>query len=268
VGAAGITLVASAMLTSLVPPALVQAAPRQPPPPRLVAQSGGAAQGAVAASRASLEVSPGYPGQNRFSVHVSDPAARGAVDAQVTLRFEMPSRPEQEATTLALQRAADGSYSGLGANLSLIGDWVVTAVVEQGARSIELPFQVTCRPSPDQLQQMTMGRMPMVYGLHLADGSSLEAYLTPGRPGRNTLHLIFTDQRNAPVSVPGSPAVTARQGRLARTPEILRLGYGTPTPNHFYAVESFTTGRWDFHLVAAAPAGGRIDTTFPLTIGP
>jgi hypothetical protein len=232
-----------------------------------VAQSGGAAQGGVAALKASLEVSPGYPGQNRFSVRVADLAARRALDGQVTLRFEMPARPEQEASTLVLQRAPDGSYSGLGGNLSLIGDWVVTAVAEQGSRSVEVPFEVTCKPSPEQLQQMTMGRMPMVYGLHLTDGSNLEAYLTPGRPGRNTLHLIFTDQRNAPVSVPGAPVVTARQGRLVRTPQILRLGYGTPTPNHFYAVETFTTGRWDFHLVAGAPAGGRIDTTFPLTIG-
>jgi hypothetical protein len=144
---------------------------------------------------------------------------------------------------------------------------VVTAVVEQGSRPVEVPFQVACRPSPEQLHQMTMGATPMVYGLHLADGSTLEAYLTPGRPGRNTLHLIFTDQRHAPVSMPGSPVVTARQGRLVRAPQILRLGYGIPTPNHFYAVETFTTGRWDFHLLAAAPDGSRIDTTFPLTIG-
>ena len=74
----------------------------------------------------------------------------------------LPSRPEQEASTLPLQKAADGSYSALGANLSLIGDWMVTAVVEQGSRPVEVPFQVTCRPSPEQLQQMTMGRMPMV----------------------------------------------------------------------------------------------------------
>jgi copper transport protein len=272
VGVAGATLVASALLTSLIPPVLVQQAARQPAPPRLVAQSTrpAAAAGAPSATpavRATLEVSPGYPGQNRFTLRAYDPRTSRVVGGQVTLRFSMPSRPEVAPSTLTLQSAADGSFGGLGTNLSLTGDWQVSAVVApQGGGSVDVPFQITCNPSPEQLHQMTMGGLPMVYGLHLANGWKLQAYVTPGRVGRNTLHLAFTDQRNGPVEVAGTPAVTVRQGATTRTLTVLRLGYGTPTPNQFYAVGTFTTGRLDFHVVANAAGGDRLDSTFSLTI--
>jgi copper transport protein len=270
IGVAGATLVASAVLTSLVPPALVQVAAKQPAPSRVVARGSAAsvpgAQGVAAPIKASLEVSPGYPGTNRFTLRAYDARTSRAVAGQVTLRFEMPSRPDLEATTLTLDRGADGSYGGLGANLSLIGDWRITASVQQPAGAVEVPFQVACSPSPQQLHQMTMGGDPMVYGLRLANGWNLQAYLTPGHPGRNTLHVAYTDQRNGPVDVPSTPVITARQGSTSRTLTALRLAYGTPTTNQFYSVGSFTAGRWDFRIVATGGDGSRLDATFSLTV--
>src|SRR5205085_6345373 len=173
--------------------------------------------------RATLAVSPGYAGPNRFVIRGDDASSRRAVAGDVALRFDMPSRPEVATSTLPLQRSADGTYSGVGPNLSLIGDWVVTAQLRRGDAVVVVPFKVTCGPSPEQLQQMTMGKVPMLYGIRLANGSQLEAYLSPGHPGRNTLHLVFTDQRNAPVSVPDVPTVTARQAGTDRTLRVLRL---------------------------------------------
>ena len=273
IGVAGLTLVASAILTSLVPPALVQVAARQPPPPRLVAQANapaapradGTGAGAPAV-KASLEVSPGYPGQNRFTLRAYEAATSQAIAGSAVLRFEMPTRPELEATTLALTRAADGSYQALGDNLTLIGDWRITAQLDAGMATVGLPFQVTCSPTPQDLQHMTMGGAPMVYGVRLGNGWKLQAYLTPGRPGRNTLHLAFTDQRGGPVSVADMPAVTASQGSTKRTLQVLRLAFGTPTTNQFYAVGPFAAGRWDFRVVAVGEDGSRADTTFSLTV--
>ena len=261
IAVAALTLVASAILTSLIPPFLVQTAATQPAPPRLVAQAT-----AETDMRATLEVSPGYPGQNRFTLRAYDAKTSRAVVGDVSLRFEMPSRPELEASTLDLVRAVDGSYAALGSNLTLIGDWRVTALVRRAEGDAAVPFQVTCSPTPQQLHLMTMGDMPMVYGLHLANGWQLQAYLTPGRTGRNTLHLAFTDQRNGPVTVPSIPVVTARQGGTTRTLQLIRLAFGTPTPNQFYAVGSFTSGRWDFRVTTSAADGGRLETTFPLTV--
>ncbi|HEY4028408.1 MAG TPA: copper resistance protein CopC [Candidatus Dormibacteraeota bacterium] len=260
IGVAAVTLVASAILTSLIPPALQQRALRPPAPPRLVAQV------TRAAVKGSLEISPGYPGQNRFTLRAYDRSTSRSVAGDVTLRFEMPSRPDLEASTLTLTRGTDGSYSGLGSNLSLTGDWAVTALVQQGAGSVDVPFQVACDPSPEQLHSMTMGGMPMAYGLRVSNGWRLQAYLTPGHSGRNTLHLAYTDQRNGPVSVPETPTVTARHGNATRTVPLLRLGFGTPTENQFYGVSTLPAGRWDFLVTAAAPDGSRLDSSFSLIV--
>jgi copper transport protein len=260
ISVAAVVLVASAMLTSLVPPVLVSAAPKQPAPPRLVAQ------GRAPGVRATLEVSPGYPGPNGFTLRASDPGTGRAVVGEVTLHFQMPSRPEVAESALALQAAADGRYAAVGSNISLIGDWSIRAIVQRAGGSIEVPFRVTSRPSPQQLRGMAMGRTPMVHGLRLANGWQLQAYLTPGRPGRNTLHMIFTDQRNGPVLVPSNPALTANQGRATRTFQVLRLAYPTPTPNHFYAAGTFTPGSWNFQVAATAGDGVGLDPQFALTV--
>jgi hypothetical protein len=262
VGVAAVVLVASAILTSLVPPFLVQAAARQQPPPMVLARAT-----SVQAVKATLEITPGYPGQNRFTLRAYDAKTSRAVDGTVTLRFEMPARPEVAESALELTRAADGSYVALGDNLTLIGDWRVTALVDQSPVPLQVPFQVTCSPTPQQLHQMTMGSMPMVYGVHLANGWQLQAYLTPGRSGRNTLHLAFTDQRNGPVVVRDDPVVTARLGSATRSLQVLRLAFGTPTNNQFYAVGTFAAGRWDFHVTATAEDETRLDTRFSLTLG-
>jgi copper transport protein len=260
IGVAAVTLVASAILTSLVPPFLVQTEAKQPPPPQVLAQT------AAAAVKGTLEVSPGYPGQNRFTLRAYDRKTSRAVAGGVTLRFDMPGRPDVEASTLDLERAADGSYVGLGPNLTLIGDWRVTASVGQSGAAVDVPFQVSCGPTPTQLHQMTMGTMPMAYGIHLGNGWQLQAYLTPGHAGRNTLHLAFTDQRNGPVVVEGTPVVTARQGTATRTLQVLRLGLSTPTTNQFYSAGTFPAGRWDFHVTAAGGDGGTVTTSFALTL--
>src|SRR5205085_9913085 len=154
----------------------------------------------------------------------------------------------------------------VGSNISLIGDWSITAAVQRAAGSVDVPFRVTSRPSPEQLHGMTMGNLPMVHGLRLANGWQLQAYLTPGRPGRNALHLIFTDQRNGPVMVPNIPAVTANQGRSTRSFQLIRLVTQHPTPNHFYAAGSFAAGRWNFQVAAVASDGTRLNPEFSLAV--
>jgi copper transport protein len=261
IGVGAVTLVASAMLTSLVPPAFVSVSAKQPPPPMLVARSIGAGV------EGTLGVSPGYPGPNRFTLRAYDARTVRAVVGQVTLHFQMPARPEVADSALALRRAADGSYGAVGSNISLIGDWSIRAVIQRGASAVEMPFLVTSGPNQEQQHAgTTMGNTPMVHGIRLANGWHLDAYLTPGRTGRNTLHLIFTDQRNGPVDVPSIPVLRAGQGRATRTLQVLRLAFGTPTTNHFYAASAFSAGRWNFRVAALAGDGTQLAAEFALTV--
>ena len=64
------------------------------------------------------------------------------------------------------------------------GEPTCEVVHGEAAGPADVPFQVACAPSPEQLHTMTMGGMPMVYGIRLANGWRLQAYVTPGRPGR------------------------------------------------------------------------------------
>ncbi|MBO0701729.1 MAG: CopD family protein, partial [Candidatus Dormibacteraeota bacterium] len=259
IGVGATVLVASAILTSLVPPALVAATPKPAPPPKLVVH------GRTMTANATLEVSPGYPGANSFTLRLDDTRSR-AMTGEASLEFRMPSRPEIPQSTLALRREADGSYSGIGDNLALVGQWSVNAVLRRSTGPVDVPLQVTCQFSPQQLQQMSMGTMLMLHNLPLSNGWQLEAYINPGRAGRTAFHLVFTDLRNGPVEVPELPVATARQGSAKRIFNLRRLAYGTPTPNQFYAPTTLTPGRWQFQVAATAADGSRLRTSFTLDV--
>jgi hypothetical protein len=107
----------------------------------------------------------------------------------------------------------------------------------------------------------------MAHSLRLANGWQLTAMLSPGRPGRNTLHLIYADAGGAQASVPGDPAVTVKlPSGASRTPPPQRFRQGGLAKGHFIVLDTFPAGRSEFHVVATGGDGSRLDITFPLTI--
>ncbi len=58
----------------------------------------------------------------------------------MTLRFSLPARPDVGGSSLQLQPAGDGSFTGTGSNLSLAGTWTVTALVVEPTTSVEVPL--------------------------------------------------------------------------------------------------------------------------------
>ncbi|HEV3172030.1 MAG TPA: copper resistance protein CopC [Actinocrinis sp.] len=261
-GLGALALVAAATLSSSLPPSLAQAAASQPTPPHLTVDA------STAGVRASLEVSPGYPGTNRFTLRAYDAASGHALTTPVTLTFSLPSRPDVAPTTLDLVPTTDGSLTAIGDEIGLTGQWAVKADLNLPKGHKDVPFTVGCALSPQQIEQMTMGRMVMLYGIQLTGGRQLEAYLTPARPGRNTLHVLFTDQRNAAITMSGPPTVTVHRDGSAATRTIsMRDVVPMPiTRNNYFGDTTFTQGRWDFHLTAQAADGTELSTDFTLTI--
>lgn len=265
VGIAALALVAASTLASELPPALLAAVAAPRPVPHITVT------GTAPGVHASLDISPGYPGPNRFTLRAYDAAGRAVslpLTAPATLTFRLPARPEVAADSLTLTTTADGSLTAIGNELALTGSWHVTADLKLSAGNSEVPFTVACALSPSQIEQMTMGRMVMLYGIRLAGGRQLEAYLTPARPGKNTLHVLFTDQRNAAISMSGPPTVTVhRDGSTATRTFSLREVVPWPiTRNNYFGDMTFTQGRWDFHLTATAADGTQLSTDFALTI--
>jgi nitrogen fixation protein FixH len=216
-----------------------------------------------------MDVGPSYPGVNLFTLRVYDAATGRAVDTGATLTFSLPARPDVPDSTLDLSPAVDGSLAATGPGLSLTGQWSVTADLTLATGRVEIPFTVPCVLSPGQIEQMTMGRMVMVYGVQLAGGRQLEAYLTPGRPGANALHVIFTDQRNGRVAMSGVPSVSVHRDGQSGTRHplaMLRIGASPLTAGDFYAATRLTRGKWDFDVTAYAADGTRLNADFALTV--
>jgi copper transport protein len=258
---AALALVAAAALSSSLPPAFLAAAPVAPVQPHFTVDS------AAPGVHASLEVSPGYPGPNRFTLRAYDSAGH-ALTTPVTLVFTLPSRPDIAPTTLDLTPGTDGSQTAIGDQMALTGQWTVTADVKLTKGPANVPFTVGVTISPDQIQSMTMGRMTMIYGIQLSGGRQLEAYLTPDRPGSDTLHVLFTDQRDAAIALSGAPTVTVRRDGSAATHALTMYDVDAIalTRNNYYGRTIFTSGRWDFHIAATTTAGIPLSADFALTI--
>jgi len=264
-GVAALALVAAATLSSSLPPALAQAAPVAAVPPHTVVY--GTADG----FRASLEVSPGYPGPNRFTLRLFDATSGKPVPATGSTTADLVLSPivqasADEAANLALARAVDGSMTAIGDGLTLTGQWKISADLRIFGRTVVVPFDLDCAPSPTQVSEMTMGRMTMAYGIQLAGGRQLEAYLTPGHPG--ALHLDFTDRRNSPIALAGPPVVTYNAQGSADSQSLAMQAMGTTALNlgEYFGALTYGSGHWDFRVTATAADGTKLSTSFVLSV--
>ena len=266
IGLASFALIAAATLSSTLPPSLVQGAAKQKPAPQELVYA------TAPGIRASLEVSPGYAGPNRFVLRVySASTGQELTDRQIsdgTLAFAPYGRATETAATLPLNLAADGDLSAIGQQLTLTGRWIVTAQLTLPGGGTDIPFTLACSPSPSQLEEMTMGRMAMVYGLQLSGGRQLEAYLTPGRPGKDTLHLVFMNSRDAAISLLAPPTATVHQDGSATIRELIMQSSGSNALIHgdYYAGSTYSAGRWDFHVTVKEADGNVMTADFTLTV--
>ncbi len=277
-GVASIALLAAATLSSTLPPGLIKATPTPAPPPHVLVS--GTSNGV----RASLEVSPDYVGPNRFTLRLYDAASGRALAGAAPKTAKLVLSPAggtvstaadsststATTATLALTASGGGAYSALGDDqLSSIGRWNVTAEVEVSGHAVAIPLSLTCVPSPDQLEEMTMGRMSMAYGIQLPGGRQLEAYLTPGHPGQDTLHVVFTDQHNAPIALRSNPVVTFHSEAAAgmtRNLPMRSLGASLLTQGQYLGTAVFAAGHWQFHVSAVGTDGSRLDADVVLSV--
>jgi hypothetical protein len=153
--------------------------------------------------RLRLTISPGTVGVNAFHASVIDYDTRASVDASaVRLTFSQPARPDLGSSTLRLERQTDGTFAGSGANLSLIGEWQIAALISEPTRSVEVDLALTVQSSRQQVDVNREAGLPTIYTVHLGSGRTVQIYLDPGTPGPNLLHATWFDQsgHEMPVS--------------------------------------------------------------------
>ncbi|MBI2983245.1 MAG: FixH family protein [Chloroflexi bacterium] len=228
-------LVATGLLTALVPPA----------------QAGGAAYQATRHAgglRLELLLATASPGQNRYVLRVSDGLAPVTDALKVALRFTMIEHDMGENELVAEQRAP-GEYVATGNVTAMFGTWRIQAIVRLSGRAdIATTFEVPIgAPSgPGAVARVVQ-----------APPYTLVVYVDPAQPVAGapvTLNVVLVDAKGDPVAGkelrvtftgPRSEAVTAKESSIGR--------YDAALP----ALES---GRWTATIAIGAEAKG--DYTF------
>jgi copper transport protein len=254
-------VVAAAVLGELPPSQYVtQPAARQQPPAAVTVRGNDFATSV----KVELTATPGSLGTNQFSAKVVDYDSGQPVQAdRVSLRFSLPSRPDVGASTLELKRAPDGRWQGQGI-LSIAGRWSITTLVERTGGSVTVPLELEPRAAPEtssNLKVSTAPGQPTVYTIALQRGSSLQAYLDPGKPGPNVLHLTYFAASGAEQPM---LQVAAKATNPAGTSDDLSLSKFSA--GHYVSNLNLDAGRWSFSISATSKEGDLTDARFEQVI--
>ena len=242
------------------------------PPPAQLAAMQGPAQSRVVVSgsdfatttRVRLEITPGTVGENRFRAEVSDYDTREPVAAtRVALRFDLPAQPGLGASTQELRREGPGSWTTTSTALSIEGTWDVVVLVQTDRGATEVPLVVGARPptaaatpSGSRTSVARAPGLPDLYTITLPDGSSVQTYLDPARPGRAEVHFTAFDSNGSELPLTSAGA-TATSPSGTRPLKLLRL-----SPGHFTANVRLAAGTWSFAFDATAETGAAVSASF------
>jgi putative copper export protein len=253
----GAAVLVAAALVNVAPPVSVGAAAAAP---QVIA--GGSDAGTTV--KVQLSASPGTAGFNRFVARVIDYDTGQAVRASgVQLRFLLPARSDVGESSLDLQPAPDGSFTGSGANMSLAGTWRVTVLVARGAQSAEVPLQLTTSVPPPRLEvRPGGGGIPTLYIVHLGDGRSVQVYLDPDRPGPLTFHSTFFDANGVELPVTAC-SITMTAPGASPTPLTVRV----LEAGHFVADVTMQKGKYHFEMNGSTAGGESIAAGLDVSAG-
>ena len=213
--------------------------------------------------RLRLTATPGTAGSNRFELKVADFDSGAPVRAdEVSLRFAYLGPVQIPSSTLPLKAAGSGTYTGTGTNLSLGGVWTVTAVIQRGAASVEVPLTVPTRVT-QQVSVSSVPGQPTLYTVSLSQGRSVQFYVDPGKAGANEVHATFFNTGGVQfnglsgyfvLETPPQGAPTGLDNRL--------LAAG-----HIVSDATLTAGKWRFDVWARTKTGELLWSYFEPTIG-
>jgi copper transport protein len=254
---AAIVLVAAGFLQSLAPPSATNA----PKPPKPLVVTGADFATTV---QTRLEISPGTPGFNRFTLQALDYDTLRPVAAQaVTLTFALPSRPDLGSSTLNLSPQPNGEYEAVAPNLSVAGSWSVDALIQQASQSAEVPLTITTRSPPVRIDVSRSPGLPTVYTIHVTPSANMQVYLDPGRPGFNEFHVTVLDSKDNEIPTSQLTVHAGKGSQVAAPLTVRRLD----SIGHYVAdVPGASSGNYKFSIDAITNQGSlHADITIPVS---
>jgi copper transport protein len=214
--------------------------------------------------RAELTVTPGVIGFNQFRLRLRDYDRARPVDASaVTLQFQAVDRPDVPPSPAPLRRAGAGLWRGEGTVLAFAGRWRVTALVERPSGAVTVPLALRVPSPPQRISAVRTPGLPTIYTITTGSGQAVQAYVDPGRPGANEVHVTFLGPDGAELPTSG-PQISAQLRNGARSQLTVRaLG-----PGHFVGDATLRAGTWTFTFRATAEGGAVISGSFSEKIAP
>jgi copper transport protein len=240
--AAGVVLALTALLSSLVPARSVSLA--QPSSIELTGSN------FAESVRVSLKITPGFPGANVFAVRTEVLRGPKGIDG-VTMRLSSRRAGIAE-IPVRLRRRGD-EWTARSAGVPLPGVWQAVVFVDRGADSAEVPltFHTRCEtPKPSS------GSTPRIYDIEQPDGTSVQAYADPGKPGRNEVHFTFFDSKGKELPMADDPRIDGFLKR-SKTLDVRRFSAG-----HFVAGARLGAGEWIFDFYGETRAGDAVTVCF------
>ena len=189
-----------------------------------------------------LVVTPGTAGPNGFEVQVTDFDSGAPLDADdVSLRFEPVGHPGVGPSTLDLARDGD-RWQATGTQLSLEGVWTITVAVQTSSTGTEIPLTLIT-PVDQTVSVATAVGQPDLYTIVLPGGEQIQAYIDPGAPGPNQLHLTAFDATGNELPLEGADMIAVAPDGSATTLQPQRF-----SPGHFVADTTLSSGDQDVLL--------------------
>jgi hypothetical protein len=231
-----------------------------PPAPAGVTASG---HDYATSVQVTLTVTPGTPGPNRFAATVVDYDTHRPFPAQrVALTLTLPARPDVGASHLDLTRGPQaGHWQAQGSQLSLGGRWAVTVLVQGPSGAVTVPLSLASAAAPVAVAPpQTLPQLPgqpVVYQLPIGGGQNLQAYIDPGHPGSNQVHLTFFDASGNEL-----PAAAVRLAATSPRGPTRQLALIPFSPGHYAANAALTAGRWSFAVTATVKGGANAGASF------
>jgi len=210
-----------------------------------------------------LTATPGTAGPNKFDLKITDFDSGAPVRAdQVSLRFGYLGPVQIGSSTLPLKAVGAGTYTGTGSNLSLGGVWTVTAAIQRGAASVEVPLTVPTRIT-QQVSVSSAPGQPTLYTVQLSQGRSVQFYVDPGTSGANEVHATFFDKGGVQFNGLSGYFVLATPPQGAPTGFDHRL----LAEGHIVSDATLTAGKWRFDVWTRTKTGELLWSYFEPTIG-
>jgi nitrogen fixation protein FixH len=250
-------LAVTAVLSEIPPSSYVATAAQSQAPQRIVSSGSDFAT----TVRVKLTVSPGTVGTNTYVARVTDYDTGKPVGANsVELQFSFPGNPNV-ASSLDLKRAATGTWTGSGTQLSIDGAWNVDVLIQEPAASTDVQLHIRTKLPPEHITGVVTSGQPTIWTISLGGNLTLQTYVDPGSAGPNTVHYTFFKGANEqPISQATARAESPAGAQIDT--KLIRFD-----PGHFGANVTLTSGRWTFFIDATTAGGQHLSAYFPQTIG-